>query len=156
MSDERESSRVGQPEVNKVRLDESEAVRRRRSGDLGSRTIEHRGIQIHTRHPIPGLGERDGQAAAPDSEFQDRTIRPTGQGQIQVQVARVIGQVKVVQTSQGSRSVGVGSVHGRLVDGLALPADAMAVATTDGKRADRLQRRPICGHRRGLRLIVRR
>jgi len=60
---------------------------------------------------MPGLGQRDRQAAAPDGELEHRAIGPVGQREVKVEIARVVRKVEVVQTGERRRGRGVGSVE---------------------------------------------
>ncbi len=94
-----------------VGLDEPDAVRHRRSGRprAGSGPGDHRRVVVHPGDRPAGRGERDRQAPRADPELQDRTVRPGRQGEVEVEVARVVEQVDVVQP--GER---LGSGGGRL------------------------------------------
>ena len=46
------------------------------------------------------LGQRDGEAPGPGRELEDRSAGPSGEGQVQVQVARVLGEVEVVEPGE--------------------------------------------------------
>ena len=50
---------------------------------------------------MASLGERDRDPPRPGGQLQDRAARPAGQGQIQVEVARILDEVEVVQAGQG-------------------------------------------------------
>ena len=53
----------------------------------------------------------------PDAQFEDRAFAPIGQGEVEVEVAGVVGQVQVVQARESRRGRGVGSIRPPRVDG---------------------------------------
>ena len=78
---------------------------------------------------MAGLGQRDRDPAAADRELEDRAAGRAGQREVQVEVARVLEEVEVVQA--GERRRGRGSSVGRDAEASAspaLPADALAAA----------------------------
>lgn len=58
---------------------------------------------------MPGERQRDRQTAAAGSQLQDRAPGPFRQGEVQVQVARILRQVQVVQPGE---SRGRGRIDG--------------------------------------------
>ena len=140
--DEREavSARVGQPQTDEVGLDERRGVpstsppggRRAAAG-----AVEHRRVEVDAGDPVAGRGERDGQPAGPDRELEDRAAGPLGEREVQVEVARVVDEVEVVQPREGgggpgSRASSIGSV------------------VSPGARAARTGRRESAGGQPGL------
>ena len=65
-----------------------------------SGAVEHRRVEVDAGHVVAGLGERDGEPAGPDGELEDRAAGPPGQGEIEVEVARVLDEVEVVQAGE--------------------------------------------------------
>ncbi len=57
------------------------------------------------------LGERDRQPTSPDAQLENRPLGPIGEGEIEVEVAGIVGQVQVVQARQCRRGRGVGPVE---------------------------------------------
>jgi hypothetical protein len=66
---------------------------------------------------VPGLREWDRQPPGPDAQFEDRPFGAIGEGEVEVEVAGVIGQVEVVEARESRRGRGVGSIEPRRVDG---------------------------------------
>jgi hypothetical protein len=52
---------------------------------------------------VSGLGQGNREAAAADRELEDRPAGARGQGQVEVQVARVVEEVQVVQPGERGR-----------------------------------------------------
>jgi hypothetical protein len=71
---------------------------------------------VDARHAMAGLGERDGQPTGPDREFEDRTLGAIGERQVQVDIARVVDEIEVVQAGERRGGGGVGPVERRVVD----------------------------------------
>ncbi len=68
---------------------------------------QHRRIDIDRRHVVAGLGKRHGDAAGTAGDLQDRPSGSPGKRQVQVQVARVLRQVDVVQPGQRGGGLGI-------------------------------------------------
>ena len=101
---EPETAGIGQAEPDDVRLDEGQPVLAGGSaGPRGARPVEHRRIEVDAGDEVARLGQRDGQPAGPDRQLEDRTVDPVGQREVQVEVARIVGQVEVVQPREGGR-----------------------------------------------------
>ena len=81
-----------------------------------ARPGEHRRIDVDAGDEMAGLGQRDGQPPGTDREFEDRPVDAVRQRQIQVEVARIVGEIEVVQAREGGRRRGVGSIERRPVD----------------------------------------
>jgi hypothetical protein len=45
---------------------------------------------------VTRLRQRDREAAGPDAKLEDGSLGPIGEGKVEVEVARVVGQVEVV------------------------------------------------------------
>ena len=52
---------------------------------------------------VAGLGQGNREAATADGQLQDRAVGTDGQGQVQIEVARVFDQVQVVQPGERRR-----------------------------------------------------
>ena len=114
--DEREAepAGVGQPQADEVGFDEGQAIRSRRRPRARRRARSSiAGSRSTPVTSVAGLGQRDRQPAGPDGQLEDRAIGPIGQREIQVEVARVVGQVEVVQARERRRGRGIGSVEHR-------------------------------------------
>ena len=95
-------ARLGEADRPRVALDEVEAAGDRRAGGrgCGAGPREHRRIEVHAGDVVPRRRERDGEAPAADGELQDRAAGPRGEREEQVEVARVLGQVEVVEAGE--------------------------------------------------------
>ena len=100
------AGRGGPPRRSRVGPAGRPASAARRSG-----TVEHRRIDVDGRHPVAGGRERHGQPAASGGELEDRPVGPVGEGEVQVEVARIVDEVEVVQPGQRRRRRGIGSVE---------------------------------------------
>ena len=96
-------SGLGQAQVDEVGLDERQPVDDARGGRAAAGALEHRRVEIDAGDLVAGLGQRDGQPPAADRQLEDRPTGAVGQGQVQVEVARVVGQVQVVEAGQRRR-----------------------------------------------------
>ena len=144
----------------------SAACRRARASMAGSRSTPG--------DPVPGLGERDGQPPGPDGELEDRPAGPGGQREVEIEVARVVDEVEVVQAGErlGGRRIGAvehslgqpgwpwcsGGLAGKRPAGSSRPAQRTACAglAPHGEGADRLERCAVGDHRGRLGVVVRR
>jgi hypothetical protein len=45
---------------------------------------------------VAGLGQRDRQPAGPDAQLEDPSVGAVGQGEVEVEIAWIVGQVEVV------------------------------------------------------------
>jgi hypothetical protein len=99
---------VGQAQPDEVGLEEREPVRTAMSAGATAGTIEHGRVDVDGGHLMTGLGERDREAAAARRELEDRAVGALGQREIEVQVARVVDEVEVVQPREGGRGLGIG------------------------------------------------
>ena len=79
---------------------------------------QHRGVEVHAGHVVAGGRERDRQATRADGKLEDPATGPGGQREIEVEIARVIGEIEVVQAREGLR-VRLGRRRGRRTGGLA-------------------------------------
>ena len=86
-----------------------------------ARPSEHGRVDVDAGDLVAGLGQRDGQPPAPDCELEDRAVGAVGQREVEVEVARVVDEVEVVQAREGGRGRGVGSIE-RGVDGVSPPS----------------------------------
>jgi hypothetical protein len=66
---------------------------------------------------VARLGQRDRQPAGPDTQLEDRTVGAVGEGEIEIEIPGVVGQVEVVQAGEGRSGRGVGSIQLARVDG---------------------------------------
>ena len=95
-------SRQGQPE--EVGLDELDPVAACRSRPRRARSrarCEHRRIEVDGGDPVtrPPRAGRDPAGAC--TELEDRAARPRRERQVQVEVARILDEVEVVEAGQG-------------------------------------------------------
>jgi hypothetical protein len=60
---------------------------------------------------VAGLGKGYRQPPAPHRQLEDRAAGTGGEGQVEVQVTRVVGQVQVVQAGERGRRRGIGPVQ---------------------------------------------
>jgi hypothetical protein len=65
---------------------------------------------------VAGRRERDGKPAAAHGELKDRAAGAVGQGEVQVEIARVVDEVEVVQPREGGRRFPVGRTEAGRVD----------------------------------------
>ena len=106
-----ETAGVGQAQADDVRLDEGQAILAGVAAGPPARPVEHGRVEVDAGDQVAGLGQRDGQPAGPDRELEDRTLGAIGQREIQVEVARVVDEVEVVQAGQGRRRRRIGPVE---------------------------------------------
>ena len=78
---------------------------------------EHGRVDVDAGDLVARLGQRDGQPPGPDRELEDRAVGAVGQREVEVEVARVVDEVEVVEACQRGRGRGVGAVERRGVDG---------------------------------------
>ena len=124
---------------------------------------------------VAGLGQRDRQPPGPDRELEDRAVGAVGQREVQVEVARIVDQVEVVQAGEGGRGCAASRAveHGRGQPGWPWRSDGPAgnrsagkstpaqrtglpAAAPHGQGADRLEGGPVGDHRGRLGVVVRR
>lgn len=79
-----------------------------------------------------------------------------GESEVEIEIPWIVDQVKVIQAGEFGGAGRIGRAGADCVDELALPAHTMAGLAPDGQRADRLEDGAIGGHRRRLRVVVRR
>ncbi len=123
----------GQAQPDDVRLDQRQPVLAGSPAHASACSIEHRRVEVDAGDVVAGLDQRDGQPAGPDRELEDRPVDPLGEGEIQVEVAGVVGEVEVVQACEGSGGRGVGSVE-RWHPGVSRPSERR-VRRGGGRRA---------------------
>ena len=85
----------------------------------GPRPIEHRRVEVDAGDRVTRFGQRDRQPTGTDGEFEDRAFGALGEREVEVEVARIVGEVEVVQARQRGRRRGVGSVERGRFDGQA-------------------------------------
>ena len=80
----------GKPEPDEVRLDQRQALDRRRAGERGARpgAGEHGRIEVDAGDTVPARGQGHGQSSGPDRELEDRPGCPLGQREVEIEVAR--------------------------------------------------------------------
>ncbi len=105
--DERQPVVAGlpEPDVERIADLEAEAGRGPRSGARSTtpRPLEHRRIAVDAGDRVAGAGERHGQATGADRQLEDRAAGPIGEGGVQVEIARVVGEVQVVEAGERRR-----------------------------------------------------
>ena len=155
---EPEPAGVRQAQPDEVRLDEGQVLGRDRPGQCGTRLgpREHRWIEIDGRDPVATGRQGHGQAPGPGRELEDRPAGPLGQGEIEVEVARIVDEIEVVETRQVVGRGPIADAERVAVDGSALPADPGAGLAFERERADRLECGAVRRHGGGLGLVVRR
>ena len=104
---------VRQPEPDEVGLDERQAILAGRPSRASPRAVQHRRVEVDAGDPVAGLGQRDRQPTGADGELEDRAVGALGQREVEVEVARVVDEIEVVQAREGVRRRGVGAVEGR-------------------------------------------
>ncbi len=65
------------------------------------------------------FGQRDRQPTGTDCEFEDRAFGALGEREVEVEIARFVGEVEVIQPRERGRRRGVGSIERRGFDGQA-------------------------------------
>ena len=96
----------GPDEVGLDQLEGAAAPRDLRRGP-GPGAIEHVAVVVDAGHAMAGCRQRNGDAAGPDRQLQDAAADTIGERPVEVDVARVVGQVEVVEARQGGRGRGV-------------------------------------------------
>ena len=67
----------------------------------GPGAIEHVAVVVDAGHVMAGCRQWNGDAAGPDGQLQDAAADAIGQRPVEVDVARVVGQVEIVEARQG-------------------------------------------------------
>jgi hypothetical protein len=57
---------------------------------------------------MASLGQRNGQAARARGKFEDGTAGPVGQGEIEVEIARILVEVEIVESRKRSGGLRIG------------------------------------------------
>ena len=116
----------GSREPEDVRLDELAVASRPPAARPRPRPgpVEHRRVDVDARDVVAGLGERDRQPSGAGGELEDRPAGPRREGEVEVEVARVVGEVEVVEPRE-RRGRGLGSAGGS-VDAVTALASALA------------------------------
>ncbi len=153
----------------------------RPGGPCHARPVEHGGIVVHSGHGVPRTCQGHGQTTAAGGQLEDRPTRSLGHREVQVQVARIVGQVEVVVAGEtGSDGVRSRCGHATRVDSRvgargrhrqpATPTGANAAADREGTARDRRsaasvrdamplmvsRHASVGGHRGHLGVVVRR
>ena len=93
--------RVGRRELEEVRLDELEtAVREIHQGTPVARPREHRGVDVDGPDLVTCGCQRDGEPATPGGKLEDRAVRAVGQGEVEIEVVRIVAEVEVIQPGE--------------------------------------------------------
>ena len=101
----------GEPEVEQVGLDELELpAGSPRPGALAG-PGEHRGSTSTAVTAWPASGERDGDPAAARGQLEDRPVGAVGEREVQVEVARVVLEVEVVEPGERAGGGGIGRLR---------------------------------------------
>ena len=98
-----ERARLGQAEADEVGLDEPDAGPCLQPGGGGppAGPVEHCRIAIDGRYLVTRGGQRHGDPSRAGTHLEDRPAGPRGEGEVEVQVARVVREVEVVQAREG-------------------------------------------------------
>ncbi len=102
----------GRLQIEQVRLDEGQAVRQH-PGRLGTgpATVDHGRVDVDGRDLVTGARQRHGETTGPGRELEHGTVRPVGEREIQVEVARIVLEIEIVETGEGGRRGGIGPVE---------------------------------------------
>ena len=146
--DEREPERARRrklqaEQVGLHELDSVRALRACRRLPVGGRARASPGSRSTRGDVVAGGGERNRDPARAAAELEDRAARPRREGEVQVEVARILDEVEVVEAGEGAPN-GARRVIGRCRPTRGRSKRTVAaVAPLDREGADRLERRPV-------------
>ena len=96
-------------DIKQVGLDQLDPLAREALGrGAFSRSVQHRRVEVDAGDTVARHGQRDGEPAATDGQLEDRAASSVGERAVQVEVARIVLQVEVVQARERARGGGIG------------------------------------------------